>query len=126
MTNIDRAFTNVLVADVHTSAQFYETLLGMRRHFDSEWFVLLAHPDFPGFEFGVLDRNHETVPKSHNQTPQGLILTFVVGSVDEAYATALEMKATVVEPPRDMPYGQKRLLLQDPDGALIDLSAPIS
>ena len=33
-------------------------------------------------------------------------------------------RAESVEPPRDIPYGQRRMLIRSPDGALIDISAP--
>jgi hypothetical protein len=55
----------------------------------------------------------------------GVLPTFVVADVEAAHGQAVAMAAEVVEPPRDMPYGQRRLLLRDPAGVLVDVSAPI-
>ncbi|MEL6965356.1 MAG: VOC family protein, partial [Pseudomonadota bacterium] len=48
----------------------------------------------------------------------------VVSDCDDVHKRAVEMSAEVVEPPTDMPYGQRRMLVRDPDGTLIDVSAP--
>lgn len=121
---MERAFTNVLSADVETAARFYETVLGMTRHYDSDWFVLFTDPDRPGFEFGVLDRNHETVPEVCRAAPAGVVLTFVVGDLQPVAARARESGAVIVQEPTLMPYGQTRMLLRDPDGTIVDVSSP--
>lgn len=121
---MNRAFTSLLVDSVGQSARFYESLLGMTRHFDSDWFVILTHPGISQLEFGLLDRNNEIVPQEGRMAPQGIIQTFVVDDTDAVFETAKSMDAVIVEPPRDMPYGQRRMLLRDPDGTLIDISAP--
>jgi len=121
---MERAFTNVLSTDVDGTARFYETVLGMKRHYDSDWFVLLTDPDRPGFEFGILDRHHETVPDSCRVAPAGVVLTFVVGDLHPVAARAREIGAEIVQEPTLMPYGQTRMLLRDPDGTAVDVSSP--
>jgi uncharacterized glyoxalase superfamily protein PhnB len=37
---------------------------------------------------------------------------------------ALAAKASIIEPPTDMPYGQRRMPVRDPDGTVLDISAP--
>ncbi len=123
---MDRCFTNLLSADVARSAAFYEALLGMQRHFDSDWFVILTHPDIDGLEFGILKRDHDIVPTEARATPAGVIVTFVVADCDAVFTAAEKEGAIVLEPPTDMPYGQRRLLLRDPDGTVIDVSSPIA
>lgn len=120
-----RAFSNILAGDVSTTASFYEDLLGMKRTGDFGWFVVLSHDDMPGFELGVLDRNHETIPDGVNANPSGIVLTFVVASVDDVHSRATIMNAEVVEGPTDLPYGQRRLMLRDPAGTAVDVSSPI-
>jgi len=44
---MNRAFVNILTADVAATAQFYQDLLGMRRAGDFGWFVLLSHAEMP-------------------------------------------------------------------------------
>ena len=121
---MQRSFTNVLSGDVQKTSAFYENLLGMTRHFDSDWFVILTHEGIEGLEFGILQRDHAIVPPDIRAAPAGLIVTFVVTDCDEVYRRALAAKASVIEPPTDMPYGQRRMLLRDPDGTVLDVSAP--
>lgn len=122
---MNRAFVSLLTENVEKSARFYEELLGMTRHGDFGWFVILTHPDMPGHELGLLDRDHETVPDSVARAPGGTMLTFVVDDLAEVEARATRMAAEILEPPRDLPYGQRRLLLCDPGGMVVDVSSPI-
>lgn len=122
---MNRAFSNILADDVSATAQFYEDLLGMKRISDFGWFVILSHDDMPGFELGVLDRSHETIPAGVTANPSGIVLTFVVASVEDVQSQAIIMNAEVVEGPTDLPYGQRRLMLRDPSGTAVDVSSPM-
>ena len=108
------------------AAGFYAELLDMQRHFDSDWFVILTSPDLAGVELGILERDHEVVPPAARQAPAGVIVTFVVADCDEVYARAKAHGAEILEPPTDMFYGQRRMLLRDPDGTVVDVSSPLS
>ena len=121
---MQRSFTNVLSGDVQKTSAFYENLLGMTRHFNSDWFVILTHEGIEGLEFGILQRDHAIVPPDIRAAPAGIIITFVVTDCDEVYRRAVAARASVVEPPTDMAYGQRRMLLRDPDGTVLDVSAP--
>jgi len=123
---MNRAFMNVLCADPEKSAQFYEDILGLTRHGDFGWFIILAHPELPNFEFGLLDKDHDTVPDNPTRAPSAAMMTFVVGDLDPVHARATARGAEIVEDPRDMPYGQRRLVLRDPNGLLVDISCPIA
>jgi len=124
VAQMKRAFTNTLSNNVRKTAEFYEKLLGMKRHFDSDWFVILTHPGINGLEYGILQKDHEIVPEVARTEPGGSIMTFVVEDCDRVHATARELRADIVNEPTDMPYGQRRMLLRDPDGTMIDVSAP--
>ncbi|MEM9838480.1 MAG: VOC family protein [Pseudomonadota bacterium] len=121
-----RAFTNILCDDPSKVALFYEAVLGMRRHADFGWFIILTHDDMPGMEFGLLDASHETVPEGAIPTPSGVMLTFVVDDAEACFQRAQDAGAVVVEPPTDMAYGQRRMVVKDPAGTLVDISAPIA
>jgi predicted enzyme related to lactoylglutathione lyase len=119
-----RCFTNLLCVDVEESAVFYTELLDMTRHYDSDWFVILTHPEMPGLEYGLLQRDHEIVPPEIRAAPAGVMISFVVADCNAVHARALRLNAHVIAPPTDMVYGQRRMLLRDPDGAVLDISAP--
>ena len=74
-------------------------------------------------ELGIIKRDHEIVPSDFQNPPQGFYLTFVVKDVDKLYQTVREHSFTVLEAPHDTFYGQRRLLLRDPDGTLVDVSS---
>ncbi len=121
---MQRAFVNVLSGSVETTARFYERLLGMTRHYDSDWFVILTHPDRPGLEYGILQRDHPVVPETVRAAPAGVMMTFVVPDCDAVHGQARKIGAEIIAAPTDMPYGQRRMLLRDPDGTVLDISAP--
>ncbi|TCL00458.1 putative enzyme related to lactoylglutathione lyase [Shimia isoporae] len=122
---MNRAFMNILADDVEKTANFYQNLLGMMRQGDFGWFILLSHKDLAGFELGILERQHDTLPESVPPTMGGAVLTFVVDDLSEVHDRACEMKADIVQTPTDLPYGQRRLMLQDPSGTFVDISSPI-
>jgi len=88
--------------------------------------VQLASPAHPRLEFGIIQQDHELIPPEFHAAPQGCYLTFVVDDVDAVYARAQSMGTTVIQPPKDEFYGQRRLLLTDSNGLLVDISSPIS
>ncbi len=121
---MDRQITNILCEDVAVTADFYQAVLGMRRHFDSDWFIILTHDDIDGLEYGLLQKDHDIVPDIARNAPAGVIVTFVVKDCDDVHQKALSANAPIIEPPTDMPYGQRRMLLRDPAGTILDISAP--
>lgn len=120
---MNRAFTNILSSNVTETASFYQELLQMNRHFDSDWFVILTHADCHNFEFGILDRNNPLVPEKARHQPAGVLLTFVVDDVEATFLKAKDMNVAIIEEPTDTPYGQRRMLVEDPDGTLVDVSS---
>lgn len=122
---MQRGFTNILTDDVAATAAFYENLLGLVPKFSSDWFVNLADPDNPALELGILLKTNDIVPPGAGQAPSGVILTFVVASCDAVCERALAASADIVEAPRDMPYGQRRMILRDPAGTFVDVSSLI-
>jgi catechol 2,3-dioxygenase-like lactoylglutathione lyase family enzyme len=124
LVSIQRTYLNVLVADLAAARRFYVDFLGFKVGFSSDWFVLVAAPDNERLEVGLLRRDHEVVPEADRDTPRGGMLTIIVDDVDAMFETAQARGPEVVEPPRDLFYGQRRMLLRDPDGLLVDVSSP--
>jgi predicted enzyme related to lactoylglutathione lyase len=122
---MQRCFANILTEEVAATAAFYEQLLGLEARFASDWFVNLADPDNPALEVGILQQTSDIVPARAQRAPAGVMLTFVVDDCDALYERALALKANVVEAPRDMPYGQRRMILRDPAGTFVDVSSPV-
>lgn len=46
-------------------------------------------------------------------------------AIEEIYKIAVAEKFDIAAEPEDTAYGQRRLLLKDPNGAMVDVSSPI-
>ena len=125
---ITRGFPNIISNDLPLTKGWYVDLLGWVTEFDSDWFVHLKADDAAGVELGIMAADHTIVPEGAAPGGGGTLLTFVVNDVDELHRRAVELRYTVVEPPTDLFYGQRRMILADPDGTLVDVSSecPVS
>lgn len=121
---MQRSFTNILTEEVAATAAFYQEILGFEPRFSADWFVNLADPENPALELGILKQSSEIVPARAQRAPAGVILTFVVDDCDAVYERARAQNANIVEAPREMPYGQRRMVLRDPAGTFVDISSP--
>ncbi|MBX2873942.1 MAG: VOC family protein [Saprospiraceae bacterium] len=121
---IKRFMTNLCSDHLLASKTFYTTMFDLTVNFDSDWFIQLQD-DKTGLELGLILRTSEIVPEAYRLTPQGFYLTFVVDDVEPYFQRAQDENFTIVQAPHDTFYGQRRLLLRDPDGTLVDVSAPI-
>lgn len=122
MNAVNRLLINICSTNLTESKEFYITLFDFEVTFESDWFVHLLSKD-KGLELGIIDRENSLVPTSFQKAPQGFYTTFVVQSADAVFELAKKSNFTVVEEPKDTFYGQRRLLLKDPDGALVDVSS---
>ncbi len=124
MKRINRIMTNICSDNLAESRNFYTTLFDFRVDYDSDWFVHLISKD-KKLELGIIDRTNAIVPKEFQNHPQGFYITFVVDNVDEIFKIAETEKFKIINEPHDTFYGQRRLLLEDPNGTLVDISSPI-
>lgn len=124
MKTINRLMANICSTQLSKSKDFYTKLFDFNVDYDSDWFVHLISNN-KQLELGIIDRNNDLVPAAYQNVPNGFYLTFVVDNVDDVYETAQTEQYEVIGAPTDTFYGQRRLLLKDPDGTLVDVSAPI-
>lgn len=116
---------NICSDNIAASKDFYIKLFDFRIGFHSDWFVQLVSVD-KQLELGIIDRTHKIVPTEFQQLPQGFYISFVVDNADDIFTLAVNENFEIVDKPHDTFYGQRRLLLKDPNGALIDVSSPIN
>ena len=121
---IDRMMTNICSDNLAESRDFYVTLFDFNVDYDSDWFVHLISKD-KQLELGIISRTSEIVPKGFQNGPKGFYITFVVESADAVYEIAKKNGLEIMAEPEDTFYGQRRLLLKDPNGALVDVSSPM-
>jgi len=124
MKVLNRIMTNICSDNLAETKNFYTKLFDFNVDYDSDWFVHLISKD-KSLELGIIDRTNDLVPKGFQQNPQGFYITFVVESADDVLKIAEVENFEIVSQPKDTFYGQRRLLLKDPNGALVDISSPI-
>lgn len=119
-----KLLTNICSTNLKSSKWFFNKLLNMDIKYDSDWYVQLCSPDDPSVEFGVIQYDHELVPRQYRQAASGMFLTFVVPDVNETYKKALELGVEIIQKPRNEFYGQRRFLAREPSGCLVDICTP--
>jgi catechol 2,3-dioxygenase-like lactoylglutathione lyase family enzyme len=120
---VRRAFLTLLAGDLVATRDWYVQLLGLQVEFDSDWFVQLRDPDEAGLELGILARDHEVAPRTCQGAAAGGYLTVVVDDVDDVHRRAQLAGVRILEAPIDLFYGQRRMLVEDPDGWVVDISS---
>ena len=121
---ITRLFVNICTDDIGACKAFYTGLFAFDLAFDSDWFVQLRSPE-TGLELGLIDRSHPVTPQEARGNSGGAYLTIVVDEVETIYQEARQKGHHILAAPQDTEYGQRRLLIQDPAGTVVDVSAPI-
>jgi predicted enzyme related to lactoylglutathione lyase len=124
MKTINRMMTNLCSDNLAESRDFYTKLFDFNIDYDCDWFVHLISKDRQ-LELGIISRTSEIVTESIKDNPNGFYLTFVVENADDVFEIAKKEGFEIVSEPSDTFYGQRRLLLKDPNGAVVDVSSPI-
>lgn len=129
---IQRSFMSILSDRLPDTRDFYVELFGWQVSFESDWFIHLQAPGNTKVELGILRRDHDIVPPELKRSlapsevtsaKGGQMLVIVVENVDILYASCQKKGISIVEPPRDLFYGQRRMLIRDPNGVVIDVSS---
>jgi catechol 2,3-dioxygenase-like lactoylglutathione lyase family enzyme len=119
------AATRIITDDVDALVAFYERATGIG--------VTRLHPLFAELRTprGTLAiASSATVPllgvdAAEAGANRSVILDFLVDDVDATYAALRDVVQVFVKEPTDMPWGNRSLLVRDPDGTLINFFAPI-
>ncbi|MGL5817181.1 MAG: VOC family protein [Phycicoccus sp.] len=110
------------VPDPQASARFLHDHLGHTTTAEADGFVAVRHPSGgPGIAF--LRTGLESFRPAHRagSAGEGLLLAFVVESVDDTHATLVENGAPVVTPPETEPWGERYSQYEDPNGIIVQL-----
>ncbi len=119
---IKRLLTNVCSKDLNRSKDFYTSLFSFSVEYESDWFIHLISRG-RALELGIIQECHEIVPEPSRGSVSGAYLTFVVEDVDRLYLEAKHLGCHTVQAPTDTFYGQKRMLLEAPEGSIVDVSS---
>ncbi|UAJ80225.1 VOC family protein [Leifsonia sp. ZF2019] len=126
---MDLAATRIFTDDVDGMVAFYERVTGLgatRRH------PLFAELVTPSGTLAIAStRTVAAMGDSGMRAADNhsVCLDFRVGSpdaVDAAHRDLSEGAARIVQEPADMPWGNRSLLIADPDGNLVNVFAPLA
>ncbi|WP_419817472.1 VOC family protein [Glaciibacter flavus] len=118
------ASVRIITSDVPRAADFYERLLGVKAERPAPVFA-----SFRGETGSLAIGDARTVPiEGFAEASGGVIIEFLVDGPDAVDATHEEIRSwveTIVQAPADMPWGNRSMLLRDPDGNLVNIYAPL-
>jgi len=121
------ASVRVVTQDLESMVTFYQHLSGIVANRPAEGFAEIH------FNGAVLALSSERLIALFNKgaakaaANQSAILEFEVGDVDAVFERAAGNGANVVMPTTTMPWGNRSLLLRDPDGNLVNIfSRPVN
>ena len=115
------ASTRIITADVAALTEFYERLTGEPAIRRGEVF---SQFQWPGRELAIGAESTVAIVGPDVAEPasnRSLLVEFLVDDVDAEYARLSDWVTDFVNTPTTMPWGNRSLLLRDPDGNLINL-----
>jgi len=115
----------IQVRDVAATSKFYREHFGFTPVFESDWYVQLRGPSAAGHELAVIAYDHDSIPPEGREPTRGVILSF---EVEDAAADAARLEAAgvrIAQPLRDEVFGQRHVIVADPNDILIDIITPI-
>jgi predicted enzyme related to lactoylglutathione lyase len=116
----------VITDDVARLAAFYEQVTGLDARRPAEQFAELVGPSctlaIGSAETMALFSAGAAVPESN----RSVIIEFLVEDVDREYERLADLAREIVQKPTTMPWGNRSLLLLDPDGNLVNLFTPVT
>ena len=118
-------FPLLQVRDLAASSDFYRRHFGFTPVFESDWYMHLKGESEGLFELALIHYQHDSIPKAGQVPTSGVILSFYV---DDAAAEAARLEGegvAIAQPLRDEVFGQRHVIVADPNGILIDVITPI-
>ena len=120
------AYTGLIVQDPARSKEFYTNHLGFETQIDTGTYVHLLHSatrlELALLKAGELDHMKELETASKGT---GLWIGLEVKNADDESARLWDAGVTIVQPPTDQPWGERTVVIRDPDGVLIYLAHKI-
>lgn len=115
----------LMTGDVEGTAAFYVEHFRFKPLFESDWYVHLQSVEDRRVNLGIVQGDHETIPKEGRGRASGLLINFEVRDPDAVYERSVAAGLPILRSLRDEPFGQRHFITKDPNGVLIDVIKPI-
>jgi uncharacterized glyoxalase superfamily protein PhnB len=122
MQSIVDTYPLFTVSQLRQSAAFFQRCFGLRPLFEASWVVMLARQDSETIALGLMASDHPSRPPGP-EVFGGLGAIFTV-QVDDAAALHARLASegeAIHHPLADCAWGQRRFMLRDPSGILVDV-----
>ncbi len=114
-------FPDICSTNLVDSKEFYVDFLGFNVIFEIDWYIQLQSPSLESIQIAFVEKNHSSVPKGYQKTPQGVVVTVEVENVDAVYQRAQDLGLPVIVNLCNEQWGQRHFMLEDPNGLLVDV-----
>jgi predicted enzyme related to lactoylglutathione lyase len=116
----------LIARDIKRLVTFYEAVTGLPARWLNDDFAEIPTPGCTlaiGSERTVALFAEGSARAADNHTA---IIEFSMDDVDAVFARLGSVLTNVVQPPTTMPWGNRSLLVRDPEGTLVNLFTPVS
>ncbi len=123
---MDFVSIRIITGQIKPLVAFYETITGLTATWYTEDFAELATASctlaIASTRTLALFGEDVAQPAANRSA----IIEFRVGDVDAEYRKLMETVGDFVQTPTTMPWGNRSLMLRDPDGNLVNVFTPVS
>lgn len=120
--NVLDTYPLVTVRQLQASRDFFVEHFGMKVVFEASWVAMLSSKADGSISLGLMSTDHPSRPPGPEIfAGQGMIITVQVDSAVAAYARLTAGGAPIEHHLQDEPWGQKRFVVREPSGILIDV-----
>ena len=117
--NVQSTTISLTVADVASSAAFFQGHLGYRQQMAAEGFVSLARDD-TSVDVVLLQQDNEALPEDQrDQLVAGLIIAYTVTDLDAELSRLNDEDVPITLPLQEEEWGERLFQVTDPSGVVI-------
>ena len=116
----------IIAADIKRLVQFFEEATGVTAKWLTDDFAEIVTGSFTLAIGSIRTLAFFGEGVAHPAANKSVIIEFLVENVDDDYERIKNLTSDIVQKPTTMPWGNRSLLLRDPDGNLINFFTPVS
>ena len=110
------------VSHLERSREFFVSVFGMQVVFEASWVAMLSHVEGGSISLGLMSSDHPSSPPGPEVFDgRGLIFTLQVDDARLLNDRLVAAGAPITYPLTDAPWGQRRFMVTDPSGIVVDI-----
>jgi uncharacterized glyoxalase superfamily protein PhnB len=110
------------VSHLKQSREFFVRSFGLRVVFEASWVVMLSHTEVGSISIGLMSSDHPSRPPGPETFDgPGMLLTLQVDDARALHTHLASEGVPITYPLTDAPWGQRRFMVTDPSGIVVDV-----